>query len=219
LSRYLDTQAPNGGNSPLGDWLLGRAQFKEVVRQTPYEGLSYVPTTPQLISDSAIMEQAKVKSVHYLRQKVEALRASYDFILIDTQPSFSILLANSLVAADQVLIPFKLDALSNHGLPDLINNIHDVQDNIKSLDILGALGTFDRKGVGQCERSLAEIHTYLPGKVLAASIHLNSKLADAAETHKPIQHYDRSCQGFTDYENLTTEVLAKCQRKVHAPLP
>ena len=219
LTRYLGAQSPDGGSSLLGDWLLGRAQFKEVVRQTPYERLSYVPTTMQLISDSAIMEQAKVKAVHYLRQKVEPLRASYDFILVDTQPSFSVLLANSLVAADQVLIPVKLDALSNHGLPDLINNIHDVQDNIKSLDILGALATFDRKGVGQCERSLAEIHTYLPGKVLATSIHLNSKLADAAEAHKPIQHYDRSSQGFADYESLTKEVLAKCPRKAHAPLP
>jgi chromosome partitioning protein len=40
-----------------------------------------------------------------LRQALETVRGRYDFILIDTPPSLSMLTVNALTAADAVLIP------------------------------------------------------------------------------------------------------------------
>ncbi len=209
LSRYLGVHA-EGASAPLGDWLLGRAEFDQVVKQTKFENISVIPTTERLLADEANMEQDKFKAINFLRRKIEEVRDRYSFILIDTMPSFSVLFANSLVASDQVLIPVKLEWLSVQGLRPLLEKIQDVQDNVKGLQILGLLGTFNRKHVNECEKCLAELNEALPGKVLSTTIHQNTKLAEAAGQGQPIQYYDRSCQGFTDYQSLAEEILRKC---------
>lgn len=208
LSRYLGVHVA-GESSALGDWMLGRKEFDQVVQPTSFKDLAIVPTTEALLRDEATMEQDKVKAIRFLTRKLEAVRDRYAYILIDTMPSFSVLFVNSLVAADQVLVPVKLEWLSVQGLAPLIEKIRDVQE-LKSLQVLGLLGTFNRKGVKECEKCLSELNGAMPGKVLSAAIHLNSKLAEAAAAGKPIQHHDRSSQGCADYEQLTEEVLQKC---------
>ncbi len=214
LSCYLGAEA---GKPTLGDWLMDRTPFDQVVRATPHANLSYVATNERLIADESLMEQDKFKAIHYLKRKTETLRDLYNFILIDTMPSFSVLLANNLVAADQVVIPVKLEWLSIQGLAPLLAKLRDIQDNVKDLQILGILGTFNRKGVTECHKCFTELEAQLPGRVFATTIQLNSKLAEAAGVGKPIQHYDRLCQGFTDYEELTEEVIKKCHVKKKAP--
>jgi chromosome partitioning protein len=206
LTRYF---GPLDGGAVLGDWLLGRAEFDQAVRRTPFDRLDLVPTAEHLIADQALIEQDKFKAIHYLRRKIEPLRARYDFILIDTMPSFSVLFANSLVASDHVLIPVKLEWLSIQGLKPLLEKVADVQDNVKHLQIMGLLGTFNRRGVKESDACLVGLQDLLPGQVFKTTIQLNSKLAEAAGSGKPIQHYDRSCQGFTDYEDLADEIIRK----------
>lgn len=211
LSRYF---GPLDGEPSLGDWLMSRAEFDQTVRKTPFEGLHRVPAAENLTADQALIEQDKFKAIHYMRRKVEPLRGRYDFILIDTMPAFSVLFANSLVASDQILVPVKLEWLSVQGLKPLLDKIADVQENVKDLRVMGLLGTFHRRGVKESETCVAGLQELLPGQVLKTTIQLNSKLAEAAGSGKPIQHYDRSSQGFADYEQLTEEVIAKCpQRK------
>ena len=204
------------GKPTLGDWLMDRKPFDQVVRATRHENLSYVAANERLIADESLIEQDKFKALHYLKRKTETLRGRYDFILIDTMPSFSVLLATNLVAADQVVIPVKLEWLSIQGLAPLLAKLRDIQDNVKDLQILGILGLFTAKAT-ECHKCLSELEAQLPGRVFTSTIQLNSKLAEAAGVGEPIQHYDRSCQGFDDYEKLTEEILIKCPVKKKAP--
>ena len=207
LTRYFGQLE---GGAVLGDWLLGRAEFDQAVRHTAFDRLDLIPTSENLIADQATIALDTFKGLHYLRQKLEQLRKRYDYILIDTMPSFSVLFANSLIAADQVLIPVKIEYLSAQGLNPLLEKVAEVQANFKQLKIVGLLGTFNRRGVEESDACLADLHKLLPGQVLKTTIQLNSKLAKAARSCQPIQHFDRSCQGFTDYEALTEEILRKC---------
>ena len=206
LTRYFGALE---GGAVLGDWLLGRAEFDQAVRHTAFDRLDIIPTAEHLIADQATISLDTFKGLHYLRNKLEQLRKLYDYILIDTMPSFSVLFANSLVASDHVLIPVKLEWLSIQGLKPLLEKVADVQDNVKHLQIMGLLGTFNRRGVKESDACLVGLQDLLPGQVFKTTIQLNSKLAEAAGSGKPIQHYDRSCQGFTDYEDLADEIIRK----------
>ena len=197
----------------VGDWVLDRKPFNEVVQKTPFERLDIVPAGEQLKSDELDMEKDRLRALKFLQRKVEQIQDQYDFILIDTLPSFSLLFLNSLVAADYVLVPTKLEFLSMRGLTLLFSRVRDIQQEVKPIKILGVVGTFYRTGVKESEACLAELKQTLPNHVLAAVIHLNSKLSESASYAKPIQHYDRSSQGYLDYENLTKEVLEKCRVK------
>ena len=171
LTRYF---GPLDGGAVLGDWLLDRAEFDQTMRHTAFDRLDLVPTAEHLIADQATITQDSFKGLHYLRRKLEPLRGHYDYILIDTMPSFSMLFANSLFAADQVLIPVKLECLSAEGLKPLLKKVADVQEGFKKLKIAGLLGTFHRRGVKESETCLAELQEVLPGQVLKTTIQLNS---------------------------------------------
>ena len=74
--------------------------------------------------------------------RLDAIRSSYDFALIDTPPSLGDLSINALVAADAgVLIPLIPEPLSLKGLQHLINTVSEVKPLNPSLEICGLVPT------------------------------------------------------------------------------
>lgn len=213
LTRYLGYNGDFTEFSPLGDWLLGKKDFSQVATSTPYPNLTYISANENLISAEAAITKDTFKALHYLRLKIEEIREEFEVILIDTMPSFSSLFANALVASDQVIIPVKLEWLSVQGLAPLLQKVREVQQIGKGIEILGIVGTFHRKGVNEVAKCLKEIRDILPGRVFESTIHLNSRLAEAAGEGLPIQIFDRTSQGALDYEALTEEVITRCQLK------
>lgn len=77
-----------------------------------------------------------------LRTRLKALRAQYDFILIDCMPSLGLLAINALVAADAVLIPSETEYLASKGIRLLLSTIEKIQMGLNpELMVLGVLPT------------------------------------------------------------------------------
>lgn len=74
-----------------------------------------------------------------LRHPVVA--SCWDFVLIDCPPAFNAAAAAALLAADEVLIPIKLDAFSLRGMGNLMEQIKNMQQINPELRILGLLPT------------------------------------------------------------------------------
>lgn len=64
-----------------------------------------------------------------------------DFVLIDSPPSFTAATTAGLAAADDVIIPMKLDAFSLSGVKDLLRQIAGMREINPALKIAGALVT------------------------------------------------------------------------------
>lgn len=62
-----------------------------------------------------------------LKNQIEPLRSIYDFIVIDTAPSLSILTINALTAANEVLIPATAEFFATTGLEQLADTINKVR--------------------------------------------------------------------------------------------
>jgi chromosome partitioning protein len=62
-----------------------------------------------------------------LSRALEPLKSSYDVVLVDCPPSLGILTINGLTAADQVLVPFQCETLSERGVGQLLETIEDVR--------------------------------------------------------------------------------------------
>ena len=173
LSIYFGIDIQDQSIGKVGDWIMGRKPFDRVVLPTEFANLSIVPTSEELKSDELGIQQDMVKSFKYLQRKVDSVRDSFDFILIDTMPSFSLLFLNSLAAGDKVLIPVKLEFLSIQGLEPLGLKIQDIREEIKSIEVLGILGTFYRKGVNESEECITELRDNLQEKVFETVINQN----------------------------------------------
>lgn len=77
-----------------------------------------------------------------LRQKLAAIRADYDYILVDTPPNLGLTQANVLTWADRVLIPFQPEQYSMRSLVKIVEAIRDFREKQNAgLDILAVVPT------------------------------------------------------------------------------
>ena len=145
-----------------------------------------------------------------LRDALEPLRESYDYLFIDCPPSLELLTVNALCAADAILVPVQGEYFALEGLSDLMNTVRIVRRSLNPrLEMEGVLLTmFD----GRTNLSLQvaeEVKHYFPGKVYATVIPRNVRLSEAPSHGKPISAYDRTSRGAESYAALAAEFLKK----------
>lgn len=76
-----------------------------------------------------------------LRNVIDQLRDSYDYILVDTPPSLELIAGNVLTATDYVLIPFTPEKYAVHGLIHVVDAVEDFRKSHNpSLQIAGIVG-------------------------------------------------------------------------------
>ncbi len=131
-----------------------------------------------------------------------------DFILIDTAPSLSLITINSLVAADQVLIPVQAEYFALEGLGQLCKTIDLVKSNLQpNLSILGALVTmYD----GRSKLSLEvwqELYRHFPHPIFRTVIPRNVRLAEAPSYGQTILEYAPHSKGARAFRRLAKEFL------------
>lgn len=77
-----------------------------------------------------------------LKRALDSISDSFDCIIIDNNPSLSLLPLNALAAATHVIIPCATDYLSYEGLELMLGTINMVQENLNSeLQLYGVLCT------------------------------------------------------------------------------
>ncbi|MDR0886965.1 MAG: AAA family ATPase, partial [Clostridiales Family XIII bacterium] len=83
------------------------------------EGMDLLPTNIELAGLEVSLVNAMSRE-QILKQHIDALREFYDYIIIDCMPSLGMLTINSLVSADEVIIPVEAAYLPVKGLQQLI---------------------------------------------------------------------------------------------------
>ncbi|MDD2680821.1 MAG: AAA family ATPase [Patescibacteria group bacterium] len=188
--------------------LLGQKSLSEVIVKTSQDKYSVAPATVSLAG--AGIEMVALENREFrLALLLEEVLDNYDFIIIDGPPSLGLLTVNSLVAADEVLIPIQSEYFALEGLSQLLDTIKLVQDNLKpALNIMGTVVTmFDRRNK-LSGAVLEELKQYFPGKVFDSIIPRSVRLAEAPSYGKSILHYDPRSKGAKAYEGLAKEVIA-----------
>lgn len=199
------------GYSYIGDWLLDRAKFNDVLQQTEFGNFHFVPSSADLQSDEMDMQKDIISDGDFLGNKLQEIESQYDFILIDTAPAFGLLFKNALLASHSVLIPAKPDFNSSGGLADLVGIIDKVKRK-KNLEILGVFVTIYR-AVPEYDAYYEKLKSYFPGRFFDTKIRINLALEKAASRGKPIQHFDNTSSGAIDYNKLCEEIIIRCNLK------
>ncbi len=148
-----------------------------------------------------------------LKNTIESLlkekeQESFDYVFIDTPPSLSLLTVNSLVAADQIMIPVQAEYYALEGLGQLLETVKLIKDNLKpDLDILGAVITmYDSRG-RLSEEVWEELYRHFPYYIFRSIIPRNVRLAEAPSYGKTILEYAPQSKGAKAYERLAREFL------------
>jgi chromosome partitioning protein len=182
--------------------------LSSAVIETSFKHLSLLPTTAHLANTEVELAQADKKFVR-LKQALESAEG-YDFIIIDSPPSLSLLTVNALIAAQYVLLPVQAEFYAMEGLGQLLETMKLVRKGMNpTLELLGVLVTMHDKRTTLSTQVHAEIKRHFPGKVFETTIPRNIRLAEAPSHGLPIGAYERWSKGARAYKAATKEVIGR----------
>jgi chromosome partitioning protein len=177
------------------------------------KGLDLIPSTLDL-SGAEIEMSGEAGREYILKDLIEPLRASYDFIIIDSPPSLGLLTINAFTASDSILIPLQAQYLALQGLTKLIEVVDKIKRRLnKELEIGGVFITqYDSRKV--LNRDVAEtIKAHFKDEVFKTKIRDNIALAEAPANGLDIFRYNPKSYGAEDYLSLSKEILKNISKQ------
>lgn len=128
------------------------------ISSTAFDGVDLVPGDESLMDmDLSAAAQGSVDT-NVLRALVEVVSDRYDYVLIDCPPAFNAASAAALIAADDVVIPIKLDAFSMRGMVNLMRQVKNMKRINPRLKVAGILPTmwYKDKQIQDAEQQLVD---------------------------------------------------------------
>lgn len=193
----------------MSDVLLETRTLQEVVVTAGQKNLFIAPTTPELANTE--VELAGVnRRFSRLKNAIGTLGEAYDYVIIDSPPSLSLLTVNGLIAARYVLLPVQAEFYALEGLGQLLETMKLVRKNMNpTLDLIGVLPTMVDGRTTLSGQVHEEIKKHFPGKVFHTVIPRNIRLAEAPSHGVPIGAYDRFSKGARAYKSVAKEIVER----------
>lgn len=186
----------------------------DAVVSTAWDGLDLIPSHVDL--SGAEVELADVVGrENLLKDALSDLSDGYDFILLDTPPSLSLLTVNVFTFVRHVLVPCQTHPYAYSALEELFDTISAVKEAINpGISILGIVPTFFDSRTRVSRRVLDQLKTEGEYRDLVFNtvVRNNITIAESADVSRPVVFYRKSSFGAIDYSDLADEVLAKCNQ-------
>jgi chromosome partitioning protein len=193
----------------LYDCMVNNTKADDVILKSDIPHLDLIPSHIDLVG-------AEIEMINYpnrenvMKALLDEVRDKYDFIVIDCSPSLGLIMVNSLVAADSVIVPVQCEFFALEGLGKLLNTIKIVQNRLNpDLQIEGILMTMYDGRLRLCNQVVSEVRRHFDDMVFSTIIHRNTRLSEAPSVGKPVILYDADSKGAINYLNLAKEVLQK----------
>ena len=191
------------GACTLGDLLRG-ADVNPVIRSSCIPGVDLIGADDSLMDLDLSSVKSKEARVTALDKLLRNHADCYDFVLIDCPPAFNAASAAALLAADDVLIPIKLDAFSLRGMANMMRQVHNMQVINPQLQVAGLLPTMYYRSelVSQAYRLLRE-----SGFPVYPVIRRTSKVDDMTFAQRPIIETSPHSAACIDYRRFVKVYL------------
>src|SRR5256714_14330094 len=200
---------PKKVKTSIYECIINEVSPKNIIVATDTPNLYLLPSHIDLVG-------AEIEMIHLpnrerkMKDVLEKLKPSYDFIILDCSPSLGLVTINALSAADSVIVPVQCEFFALEGLGKLLNTIKIVQSRLNpDLEIEGILMTMYDGRLRLCNQVVSEVRRHFEEMVFTTIIHRNTRLSEAPSVGKPVILYDSDSKGSVNYLNLAKEVLQK----------
>jgi len=197
------------GKKTVYEALLGECTLESTLEKCAQPNLTVAPADIRLAG--AELELAGLTRREYrMRAALDAVKGSFDYVIVDCPPSLGLLTINALTAAQSVLVPIQCEYYALEGVSALMNTIQRVKKGLNSsLDIEGVLLTMldGRTNLGL--QVVAQVKKHFKGKVFSVTVPRNVRLGEAPSHGLPIHLYDSRSTGAEAYRSLAREVISR----------
>ena len=198
----------------IGSLMLNQIEDEEMPETSEYimsrNGVDYIPSSILLSAvDSKLRLEMGAEKM--LSQIMEPLRASYDYILIDTSPSLGALTINALAAADEVIITVNPQLLAMMGLQDFLKTVKKIKSRVNDrLEVAGILLTMCDARTNLCKTITEQVNETFQGqiRIYESMIPNTVKVGESVYYSEPLLEYAPDCKASEAYLKFAEEVVA-----------
>ena len=192
--------------------MTGTVGMEGAILATRTKNLDIVPTTPELANAEVELVNARGKFT-ILKQALARIAPDYDYIIIDSPPSLSLLTVNGMIAADYLLLPVQTEFYALEGVAQLLESMKLVRKAMNpNLQLLGVLATMYDKRTSLSAQVLTEIKKYFKDKTFKTTIPRNVRIAEAPSHGAAVGEYDKFSKGAKAYKELAKEVVERTSK-------
>lgn len=190
----------------------GALPAADAIVKTAWEGLDLIPSHVDLSGAEVELVNEEGRE-NRLREALEDLPQDYDYVLLDTPPSLSLLTVNVFAFADHVLIPCQTHPYAYGALPELLDTIGAVQEEINpGIKVLGIVPTFYDARTRVSQRILEQLQAdpQYQNLLFNTVVRINTTIAESAAVARPVVFYRKGSYGAIDYNDLADELIRRC---------
>lgn len=185
--------------------------IEDVVQPTYIKGLDILPSDVSLAVAEHKLSQTPAKEF-ILRKKLASV--DYDFVIIDSPPTFGTLVSNAFLFAEHIIMPVQLGFLSLASVFNFLETVNEINKHVGSIvdhkiKLLGVLLTFYKTRTKMSQKILGSLSEIFADEILQTKIPENVKLNEAQELGKCVFDHDPKCPGALAYYSLVQEVLER----------
>ena len=184
-----------------------KSDINKIIKHTTTNNVDIIPSNLKLATIESKI-QGISRPFYLLRNAIEKITKSYDYIIIDCPPSLGLLNLNALCSANSVLIPVQCEYYAMEAVAQILSSIAKVQQDYNpELDILGFLLTMYDSRIRLATEVTQEIRGLFKEKTFVTQIPRNASLAEAAFMGQPVTEFRPTASGSKSYISLAREIL------------
>ena len=187
----------------------GDVRCEDVIKPSPLSSLHVLPSRISLAKfESKLL--GEFDAPFRLKDRIEAVRLQYDFILIDTPPTLGLITVNALVASDYLIIPIQPSYYALEGTDDLLETVEKVKSRPNpDLKVLGVVITLLDKRTTLARDIQEQIKQVFGDKVFTTVISKSVRLEESPAYKESIFTFAPTSSGAIEYSRLCEEVMSR----------
>jgi len=213
----LDPQA-NSSITYVDIRTLAKSMYEVISDGTPLPEVVIPTSVPNLDLAPSRIALAKLEAklvgeldAHFrLKDRLEAVSKTYDFIVIDTPPALGLITVNALVAATHLIVPVQSSYFALEGTDDLLETVEKIRSRPNpNLKLLGAVITLHDKRTTLARDVQKAISEVFGDRIFQTTISKSIRLEESPAHRESIFTFAPQSSGAYEYYRLCEEVIER----------
>jgi chromosome partitioning protein len=203
---FLDSR---GLEKSMYDVLGGSVPLADVVIASSIKHLDIAPSRISLAKLEAQLV-GELDGHFRLKDRLEAIKSRYEFVVIDTPPALGLITVNALVAATHLMIPVQSSYFALEGTDDLLETVDKIRARPNpDLKLLGAVITLHDKRTTLARDVHKAVAEVFGGRVFETTITKSIRLEESPAHRESIFTFAPQSSGAYEYYRLCEEVIER----------
>ena len=125
-SKFFGVHSYDHGS--LADVMAKGASAAEVIRHTEFKNIDVIPANMELLTanKAVLLDTTRPQQIR-IKNALEAVQGEYDYCIIDCAPDINMSVINALTAADEFIIPIKIDNFTLDGVKEIMSQAEEIK--------------------------------------------------------------------------------------------